>query len=160
MSSWAIISHPGPLLVIFDPSGVNNSRAYTALFVAKILPNRPVHSKRLRTRLCARTRVRFFWNFVFLVLFGHNLGPLAYLIFVTFFTPTHFDAWKFYTQRCVNSRQKWPRDKTEKITTAEQNYILCIKLHTVCKITHWVTLHIVCYITNITNCVLNLTHCV
>ena len=48
-----------------------------------------------------------------------------------FFTPTHFEAWKFYTQKCVNSRQKWPRDKTEKITTAEQNYILCIKLHAV-----------------------------
>ena len=55
MSSWAIISYPGSLLVIFDPSGVNNSRAYTALFVAKILPNRPVHSKRLRTRIYART---------------------------------------------------------------------------------------------------------
>ena len=25
MSSWAIVSHPGSLLVIFDPSGVNNS---------------------------------------------------------------------------------------------------------------------------------------
>ena len=60
MSSWAIISHPGSLLVIFDPSGVNNSRAYTALFVAKILPNRPVHSKRLRTRVYTRTGVRFF----------------------------------------------------------------------------------------------------
>ena len=67
----------------------------------------------------------------------------AYLIFVTFFTPTHFKAWKFYTQKCINSRQKWPRDKTEKITTAEQNYILCIKLHAVCKITHSVTLHII-----------------
>ena len=39
-------------------------------------------------------------------------GEYAYLIFVTFFTPTHFEAWKFYTQKCVNSRQKWPRDKT------------------------------------------------
>ena len=76
MSSWAIISYPGSLLVIFDPSGVNNSRAYTALFVAKILPNRPVHSKGLRTRVYARTRVRFFQNFVFPVLFGHNIGPL------------------------------------------------------------------------------------
>ena len=29
MSSWAIVSHPGSLLVIFDPSGVNNSSVYT-----------------------------------------------------------------------------------------------------------------------------------
>ena len=60
MSSWAIVSHPGPYTVIFDPSGMNDSSAYTALFVAKILPNRPVHSKGLRTRVYARTRVRFF----------------------------------------------------------------------------------------------------
>ena len=36
----------------------------------------------------------------------------AYLIFVIFFTLPHFEAWKFYTQKCVNSRQKLPRDKT------------------------------------------------
>ena len=29
-----------------------------------------------------------------------------------FFTLPHFEAWKFYTQKCVNSRQKLPRDKT------------------------------------------------
>ena len=62
-SSWAKISHPGSLWVIFDQSGVNDSSAYIALFVAKILPNRPVHSKGLRTRLYARTRVRFFFKF-------------------------------------------------------------------------------------------------
>ena len=55
---------------------MNDSSAYTVLFVAKILPNRPVHSKGLRTRVYARTRVRFFKNFVSPVLFGHNLGPL------------------------------------------------------------------------------------
>ena len=59
MSSWVIVSHPGSLWVIFDPSGVNYSSAHIALFVAKILPNRPVHSKGLRTRVCTRTRVRF-----------------------------------------------------------------------------------------------------
>ena len=40
------------------------------------------------------------------------LWSQPYLIFVTFFTPTHFEAWKFYTQKCVNLRQKWLRDKT------------------------------------------------
>ena len=76
MSSWVKVSHPGSLWVIFDPSGVNYSSAYIALFVAKILPNRPVHGKGLRTRVYALTRVRFLWDFVFPVLFGHNLGPL------------------------------------------------------------------------------------
>ena len=28
-----------------------------------------------------------------------------------FFTLTYFEAWKFYTQKCVNLRQKLPRDK-------------------------------------------------
>ena len=28
------------------------------------------------------------------------------------FTPTHFEAWKFYTQKRENSRQKFTRDKT------------------------------------------------
>ena len=35
----------------------------------------------------------------------------AYLIFVIFFTLTYFEAWKFYTQKCVNLRQKLPRDE-------------------------------------------------
>ena len=35
----------------------------------------------------------------------------TYLIFVIFFTLTYFEAWKFYTQKCVNLRQKLPRDK-------------------------------------------------
>ena len=29
-----------------------------------------------------------------------------------FFTLAYFEAWKFYTQKCVNLRQKLPRDKT------------------------------------------------
>ena len=29
MSSWAMVSHPGSLWVIFDPSGVNNSSGYS-----------------------------------------------------------------------------------------------------------------------------------
>ena len=29
----------------------------------------------------------------------------TYLIFVILFTPTHFEAWKLYTQKCVNLRQ-------------------------------------------------------
>ena len=33
-----------------------------------------------------------------------------YLSFL--FTLTHFQAWKFYTQKCVNSRQKLPSHKT------------------------------------------------
>ena len=39
-----------------------------------------------------------------------NCSP--YLIFVISFTLANFEAWKFYTQKCVNSRQKLPRDKT------------------------------------------------
>ena len=35
-----------------------------------------------------------------------------YLIFVIFSTLAYFEAWEFYTQKCVNSRQKLPRDKT------------------------------------------------
>ena len=31
MSSWVIVSHPGWLWVIFDPSGVDNSSVYTAV---------------------------------------------------------------------------------------------------------------------------------
>ena len=42
-----------------------------------------------------------------------------------FFTPTHFEAWKLYTQKCGNLRQKFTRDKQR-------------KLHTMCKITHCV----------------------
>ena len=41
-----------------------------------------------------------------------------------FYTST-FEAWKFYTQKCVNLRQKMPRDKT-----AKSNFL--------CKITHCV----------------------
>ena len=36
----------------------------------------------------------------------------TYLIFVIFFTQPQFDAWKFYTWKCVNLRQKLPNDKT------------------------------------------------
>ena len=31
MSSWTIVSHPGSLWVIFDPSGVNNSSVYSTV---------------------------------------------------------------------------------------------------------------------------------
>ena len=31
MSSWTIVSHPGSLWVILDPSGVNNSSVYTTV---------------------------------------------------------------------------------------------------------------------------------
>ena len=64
--------------------------------------------------------------------------PNAYLIFVIFFTPTHFEAWKFYSQKCVNSRQKFARDKTG------VNYTLCVKLHTVCKFIHCVQNYTLC----------------
>ena len=77
----------------------------------------------------------------------------TYLRFVIFFTPTHFEAWKFYTQKCVNLRQK----KASRQNSV--NYTLCVKLHSVCKITHsmcnytlCVKLHTVC---KITHCVLN-----
>ena len=43
---------------------------------------------------------------------GGSVDVGAYLIFVIFFTPTHFEAWKFYSQKCVNSQQKFARDKT------------------------------------------------
>ena len=41
----------------------------------------------------------------------HELSH-SYFIFVTFFTQPQFDAWKFYTWKCVNARQKLPHDKT------------------------------------------------
>ena len=54
-----------------------------------------------------------FIQIIFLTLMTRALYiTIPYLIFVTFFTPTHFQAWKFYTQKCVNSRQKWPYDKS------------------------------------------------
>ena len=34
-----------------------------------------------------------------------SLRILAYFIFVTFFTQPQFEAWKFYTWKCVNPRQ-------------------------------------------------------
>ena len=42
----------------------------------------------------------------------HKYISERYLIFVTFFTLTLFYIRKFYTQKCVNLRQKSPRDKT------------------------------------------------
>ena len=47
----------------------------------------------------------------------------TYLIFVFFFRLADFTAWTFYTEKCVNSRQK--------ITTVEQN--LCVKWHILCE---------------------------
>ena len=41
-------------------------------------------------------------------------GQSPYLIFVLFFTQPQFEAQKFYTWKCVNSRQKVSRDKTAK----------------------------------------------
>ena len=89
--------------------------------------------------------------------FGNGKCPNPYLIFVTFFTLTLFEPWKVYTQKCVNLRQKLPRDKTAwinilckithcvcKTTKRVYNYTLCViytmcaKLHTVCIITHCV----------------------
>ena len=35
-----------------------------------------------------------------------------YFILVTFFTQPQFEAWKFYTWKCVNAREKLPHDKT------------------------------------------------
>ena len=57
---------------------------------------------------------------------------IPYLIFVTFFTPTYFEAWKFYTQKCVNLRQIL--HTVCKIY--DKFYTLCVKLHLMCKITH------------------------
>ena len=51
-------------------------------------------------------------SFFFLL---HPLLPnrWTYLIFVLFCTPTHFEAFENCTpKKCVNSRQKLPRDKT------------------------------------------------
>ena len=55
----------------------------------------------------------------------------AYLIFVIFFTLANFEAWKFYTQKCVNLQQKLPRDTLCKIK-------YCLKVHIVCTIVHCV----------------------
>ena len=53
-----------------------------------------------------------FWEIICNTTFGKHLYSLSYLIFVIFFTLAYFRAWKFYTQKCVNSRQNLPRDKT------------------------------------------------
>ena len=43
----------------------------------------------------------------------HPQSTIPYLIFVLFCTPTHFEAFENCTpKKCVNSRQKLPRDKT------------------------------------------------
>ena len=52
MSSWAIVSHPGSLLVIFDPSGVNNSSVYT--IAPPSLPPTPTCAD--ETLFCLSTR--------------------------------------------------------------------------------------------------------
>ena len=56
-------------------------------------------------------------SFRHLLLFHHVTQPghqqsSPCLIFVIFFTLTHFQAWKFYTQKRVNLRQKLSCDKT------------------------------------------------
>ena len=45
----------------------------------------------------------------------------AYLIFVIFFTHTHFESWKLYTKKCVNLRQNCPATKQRK--SPPQTYI-------------------------------------
>ena len=60
-----------------------------------------------------------------------DLDPPPYLIFVTFFTPTHFEAWKFYTQKCLIC------DKSG-LATNRVNHHSRAKLHIVYKITHCV----------------------
>ena len=69
-----------------------------------------------------------------------RLRSSAYLIFVIFFTLADFEAWKFYTQKCINLRQN------------SVNYTLCVNLHTV-----YMKLHSVC---KITHCMSNYTLCV
>ena len=58
-----------------------------------------------------------------------------------FFILTQFQAWKFYTQKCVNSRQKLPRDKT----ACECKVTQCVSLHIMWNLTHtsqyWFTLY-------------------
>ena len=44
-----------------------------------------------------------------------------------FFTLTYFEAWKFYTQKCVNLRQN------SIFHLSVQNYTHSVKLHTLCK---------------------------
>ena len=72
MSSWAIVSHPGSLLVIFDPSGVNNSSV--SLELPPAYPQ-PQHVQLRHIRFLTFSD-DFFFNFVFPGLFGHNWGPL------------------------------------------------------------------------------------
>ena len=57
MSSWVIVSHPGSLWVIFDPSGVDNSSVYTAV----------AHTPPPQTQYAPRkvTKIKFFWNFLY-----------------------------------------------------------------------------------------------
>ena len=47
-----------------------------------------------------------------LVAIWHPIHPAVIPDICHFFTLANFEAWKFYTQKCVNSRQKLPRDKT------------------------------------------------
>ena len=57
----------------------------------------------------------------------------AYMIFVIIFTLTHFEAWKFYTQKCVICDKNFLTTKLRKWPNT-----LCVKLHIMHKITHCV----------------------
>ena len=63
-----------------------------------------------------------------------TLDCRSYLIFVIFFTLALFEAWKFYTQKCMNSWQNRLATK-QCITQWVQNYTLSVKLWSECKIT-------------------------
>ena len=62
-------------------------------------------------------------------LFKH-LHAAAYFIFVTFFTQPQFEAWKFYTRKCVNALQCFDR-RSKKSWTFTQIFL---RLSLVCEL--------------------------
>ena len=78
---------------VITPQGVVSDLSFLGKIVFKIPTNfRLWLDKDMKTNICD--------------------GQRPYLIFVMFFTQPKFEAWKFYTWRCVNLQQKFPRDKT------------------------------------------------
>ena len=55
-------------------------------------------------------------NSVFVVTISWIWLSWVHTSYLTLFLHPRIEAWKFYTQKCVNLRQKWPRDKIAKIT--------------------------------------------
>ena len=68
--------------------------------------------------------------------------PWSYLIFVIFFTQAKILDRKIYTKERVNYGKRISRQNSVNCDLLAQatytNYTLSVKLHTMCKTTHWV----------------------